>query len=50
MSDKVIFTHVSTKALKGIQRLSEISGSSVYMHPVPYGKHYDRFTVVMVKK
>lgn len=46
---KTIFTHVSVKALNGIRRLAEYSGSSVYLHPVPYGKDCDRFTVVITK-
>lgn len=47
--NKTVFTHVSAKALKGIRRVAELSKSNVYLHPVPYGKDHDKFTVVVTK-
>jgi len=42
-----IFTHVKPKVLKGLQNLAKHEGKTLYIHPVPYGKENNLFTVVL---
>lgn len=46
---KTILTHVNSKAIQGLVMLANKTNAKVYMHPVPYGKNFDKFTVVIVR-
>ena len=49
---KTVYTHVTSKALRGIQRLAEIEGREVYLWPAPYKRRdgQDGWTVAVVRK